>query len=63
VPTSTEMPTTTPSPTPKPAPVPCRRFDTPSFIGGIVLTVGLLAICFVAWKFYMARTDRNYHTL
>ncbi|XP_037921378.1 uncharacterized protein LOC119658183, partial [Hermetia illucens] len=48
-------PTTPPSPstttTVKPPPN-CRHFDGPSFIGGIVLTIGLLAISFVAYKFY-----------
>ncbi|XP_037031507.1 sialomucin core protein 24-like [Bradysia coprophila] len=71
VPTPTTPPTPTPStstttpapPTPKPEPIPCRRFDGPSFIGGIVLTVGLIAISFVVWKFYKSRTERNYHTL
>lgn len=64
-PNSTIVPPTTtePPPTPKPIPPPCRRFDGPSFIGGIVLAVGLMAISIVAWKFYKARTDRNYHTL
>ncbi|KAK5650252.1 hypothetical protein RI129_001281 [Pyrocoelia pectoralis] len=40
-----------------------RQFDGPSFIGGIVLATGLMAIGFVAFKFYKARTERNYHTL
>lgn len=40
-----------------------RHFDGSSFVGGIVLTCGLLAIAFVSWKFYKARTERNYHTL
>uniref|UniRef100_T1JDL8 Uncharacterized protein n=1 Tax=Strigamia maritima TaxID=126957 RepID=T1JDL8_STRMM len=39
------------------------RFDTGSFIGGIVLTLGLMAIAFVGYKFYRARTEHNYHTL
>ncbi|GIY18350.1 hypothetical protein CEXT_410781 [Caerostris extrusa] len=40
-----------------------RHFDAPSFIGGIVLALGLLAIIYVSFKFYKARTERNYHTL
>ncbi|XP_018574235.1 sialomucin core protein 24-like [Anoplophora glabripennis] len=75
--TTTITPTTTSS-TPKPitvttakptgapptTPVPShRRFDGPSFIGGIVLALGLVAIGFVAFKFYKARTELNYHTL
>lgn len=46
-----------------PAPHHSRQFDGPSFIGGIVLASGLMAIGFVAFKFYKARTERNYHTL
>lgn len=53
--------TTVPS---KPSPVPSgRHFDPPSFIGGTVLSLGLLAIVYVGFKFYKARTERNYHTL
>lgn len=40
-----------------------RRFDGPSFIGGIILTIGILAVTYVGFKFYRARTERNYHTL
>ncbi|XP_065352962.1 sialomucin core protein 24-like [Cloeon dipterum] len=58
--TSTKAPSTTVAPVP---PVPGRKFDGPSFIGGIVLALGCMAISFVAWKFYKARTERNYHTL
>lgn len=59
--TTTTTTTTTPaSPTPRP---PCNHFDFPSFIGGIVLTLGILAISLVAYKFYKARNERNYHTL
>jgi len=64
--TTTTATTTTPSPsttTAKPQPQPCRRFDGPSFIGGIVLAVGLAGIGYVIWKFYKSRTERNYHTL
>ncbi|XP_076357105.1 uncharacterized protein LOC143250447 [Tachypleus tridentatus] len=52
---STLLPTATPSST--------RRFDAPSFIGGIVLSLGFLAIMYVGFKFYKARTESNYHTL
>ncbi|KAF2884887.1 hypothetical protein ILUMI_21258 [Ignelater luminosus] len=54
---------TTPTTTVAPAPHHSRQFDGPSFIGGIVLASGLMAIGFVAFKFYKARTERNYHTL
>ncbi|CAG2055125.1 unnamed protein product [Timema podura] len=38
--------------------------QTPSTsAGGIILCMGIIAIAFVAWKFYKARTERNYHTL
>ncbi|XP_060524829.1 sialomucin core protein 24-like [Cylas formicarius] len=40
-----------------------RKFDGPSFVGGIILALGLVAIGFVAFKFYKARTEMNYHTL
>ncbi|XP_055912475.1 uncharacterized protein LOC129946353 [Eupeodes corollae] len=56
--TTTEIPSTTAAP-----PVPCHHFNGTSFIGGIVLTLGLLAISLVAYKFYKARNERNYHTL
>ncbi|XP_022827995.1 proteoglycan 4-like [Spodoptera litura] len=40
-----------------------RAFDGPSFIGGIILTLGLLAIGFMGFKYYKNQTERNYHTL
>lgn len=40
-----------------------RHFDAASFIGGIVLCAGIIAIVFFGLKFYKARTERNYHTL
>ncbi|XP_041979989.1 surface protein-like [Aricia agestis] len=40
-----------------------RGFDGPSFIGGIILTLGLLAIGFMGFKYYKNQTERNYHTL
>ncbi|CAH0719878.1 unnamed protein product, partial [Brenthis ino] len=40
-----------------------RGFDGPSFFGGIVLTLGLLAIGFMGFKYYKNQTERNYHTL
>lgn len=39
-----------------------RHFDGASFIGGIVLATGLIALGFASLKFYKARTA-NYHTL
>ncbi|GFT59444.1 uncharacterized protein NPIL_155691 [Nephila pilipes] len=70
--TTTSSSTTTPASTTitdstvptKTTPIPTgRHFDAPSFIGGIVLALGLLAIIYVSFKFYKARTERNYHTL
>ncbi|XP_055373053.1 sialomucin core protein 24 [Condylostylus longicornis] len=65
--TSTNTPKTTVPPittsTTPPPPQPCRRFDGPSFIGGSVLSMGLVAISFICYKFYKARNERNYHTL
>ncbi|KAL1505309.1 hypothetical protein ABEB36_004903 [Hypothenemus hampei] len=40
-----------------------RKFDGPSFVGGIILAIGLIAIGFFSFQFYKARTERNYHTL
>ncbi|XP_063826841.1 porimin-like [Ostrinia nubilalis] len=40
-----------------------RGFDGPSFIGGIILTLGLLAVGFMGFKYYRNQTERNYHTL
>ncbi|XP_060594728.1 sialomucin core protein 24-like [Ruditapes philippinarum] len=40
-----------------------QHFDGASFIGGIVLCLGIVAIIFFGLKFYRARTERNYHTL
>ncbi|XP_019867670.1 integumentary mucin C.1 [Aethina tumida] len=65
--TKTTVSTTTATPAPKttaaPPPPNNRKFDGPSFVGGIVLALGLVAIGFVAFKFYKARTELNYHTL
>ncbi|XP_048526760.1 sialomucin core protein 24-like isoform X2 [Dendroctonus ponderosae] len=40
-----------------------RKFDGPSFVGGIILALSMVAIGFVALKFYKTRTELNYHTL
>ncbi|XP_076253480.1 uncharacterized protein LOC143191920 [Rhynchophorus ferrugineus] len=40
-----------------------RKFDGPSFIGGMILSLGMMAIAFVALKFYKSRSEQNYHTL
>ncbi|CAG9787660.1 unnamed protein product [Diatraea saccharalis] len=64
--TTTLKPTSKPSEVPKSTdtpPVQTRRFDGPSFIGGIILTLGLLAIGFMGFKYYKNQTERNYHTL
>ncbi|KAA0708523.1 Sialomucin core protein 24 [Triplophysa tibetana] len=37
-------------------------FDAASFIGGIVLVLGLQAVIFFLYKFCKSK-DRNYHTL
>ncbi|XP_042867608.1 sialomucin core protein 24-like isoform X3 [Penaeus japonicus] len=62
----TEAPTTLPpaTTTEKPCPTPDgRHFDAPSFFGGMVLAVGILAVAYAAWRFYKSRNERNYHTL
>ncbi|NWV03773.1 MUC24 protein, partial [Ptilonorhynchus violaceus] len=52
-----------PSTTAAPVPVPRKStFDAASFIGGIVLVLGLQAVIFFLYKFCKSK-DRNYHTL
>ncbi|RXM30261.1 Sialomucin core protein 24 [Acipenser ruthenus] len=51
---STVIPTT--------APHKKSTFDAASFIGGIVLVLGLQAVIFFLYKFCKSK-DRNYHTL
>ncbi|XP_078256006.1 sialomucin core protein 24 [Rhinoraja longicauda] len=57
IPGTTNGTTTTP-----PAPHKNSTFDAASFIGGIVLVLGLQAVIFFAVKFCKSK-DRNYHTL
>ncbi|XP_026089052.1 sialomucin core protein 24 [Carassius auratus] len=52
--TTTMSPTTSPSKS--------STFDAASFIGGIVLVLGLQAVIFFLYKFCKSK-DRNYHTL
>ncbi|XP_024234080.1 sialomucin core protein 24 isoform X1 [Oncorhynchus tshawytscha] len=47
---------------PSPAPHKKATFDAASFIGGIVLVLGLQAVLFFLYKFCKSK-DRNYHTL
>ncbi|KAM3932168.1 sialomucin core protein 24 [Leptodactylus fuscus] len=51
---------TTPVPTTSPSKK--NTFDAASFIGGIVLVLGVQAVVFFLYKFCKAK-DRNYHTL
>ncbi|XP_051648396.1 sialomucin core protein 24 isoform X1 [Manacus candei] len=66
--TPVTSPTTTPttpgtSATVTPAPAARKStFDAASFIGGIVLVLGLQAVIFFLYKFCKSK-DRNYHTL
>ncbi|XP_075270361.1 sialomucin core protein 24 [Opisthocomus hoazin] len=59
--TTTSIPGTNATVTPAPSP---RKstFDAASFIGGIVLVLGLQAVIFFLYKFCKSK-DRNYHTL
>ncbi|XP_035534246.1 sialomucin core protein 24 isoform X2 [Morone saxatilis] len=57
--TGTSTSTTTVSPSPEPHK---NTFDAASFIGGIVLVLGLQAVIFFLYKFCKSK-DRNYHTL
>ncbi|KFB34783.1 AGAP010727-PA-like protein [Anopheles sinensis] len=70
--TETTVPPTTPTTVtpPTPTPVPhCKRFDAFSFIGGMILAYGSLAISLVLYKFYKthwnspASNNGNYRTL
>ncbi|XP_039287916.1 sialomucin core protein 24 [Nilaparvata lugens] len=61
--TTTPVPHPTVPPTDSPAHKADRKFDSFSFIAGIVMAAGLMAIGLVAFKFYEARRDRNYHTI
>ncbi|XP_035851298.1 sialomucin core protein 24 isoform X2 [Sander lucioperca] len=54
---STSIAPTSPSPAPHK-----NTFDAASFIGGIVLVLGLQAVIFFLYKFCKSK-DRNYHTL
>ncbi|MCJ8750056.1 hypothetical protein PDJAM_G00194670 [Pangasius djambal] len=57
--TTTSNATTTTLP---PSPQKKSTFDAASFIGGIVLVLGLQAVIFFLYKFCKSK-DRNYHTL
>lgn len=52
----------TPTVVPTSAPSKSSTFDAASFIGGIVLVLGLQALVFFLYKFCKSK-DRNYHTL
>ncbi|XP_071372899.1 sialomucin core protein 24 isoform X2 [Centroberyx affinis] len=54
--------TTATAVTPSTAPHKDSTFDAASFIGGIVLVLGLQAVIFFLYKFCKSK-DRNYHTL
>ncbi|XP_014279202.1 salivary glue protein Sgs-3 [Halyomorpha halys] len=58
--TTTESPHTTSAPLPPPSD---RKFDAFSFLGGFALGLGLVAIGFLSWKFYLSRQENYYHTL
>ncbi|CAK6961876.1 sialomucin core protein 24 [Scomber scombrus] len=59
---STGTSTTTTPIVPTPAHHKNSTFDAASFIGGIVLVLGLQAVIFFLYKFCKSK-DRNYHTL
>nr|XP_046228503.1 sialomucin core protein 24 isoform X1 [Scatophagus argus] len=63
VPSSTASGTNATTTTISPSPAPHKNtFDAASFIGGIVLVLGLQAVIFFLYKFCKSK-DRNYHTL
>ncbi|KAG7508135.1 hypothetical protein JOB18_003866 [Solea senegalensis] len=61
-PNTTSTTTITPPVSPTPASQKNSTFDAASFIGGIVLVLGLQAVIFFLYKFCKSK-DRNYHTL
>lgn len=62
VPTQNSTVTNVTSASPTPSPSKSSTFDAASFIGGIVLVLGLQAVIFFLYKFCKSK-DRNYHTL
>ncbi|ELK00629.1 Sialomucin core protein 24 [Pteropus alecto] len=67
VPTATPLPTnstgtTNTTLTPTSQPMRKSTFDAASFIGGIVLVLGVQAVIFFLYKFCKSK-ERNYHTL
>ncbi|XP_066229604.1 sialomucin core protein 24 [Saccopteryx leptura] len=69
VPTTTSLSSTTTTPgssnttlTPTSQPMRKSTFDAASFIGGIVLVLGVQAVIFFLYKFCKSK-ERNYHTL
>ncbi|XP_078130130.1 sialomucin core protein 24 isoform X2 [Sander vitreus] len=62
-PSSTSVGNSTSTTPTSPSPAPHKNtFDAASFIGGIVLVLGLQAVIFFLYKFCKSK-DRNYHTL
>uniref|UniRef100_A0A9L0SIH0 CD164 molecule n=1 Tax=Equus caballus TaxID=9796 RepID=A0A9L0SIH0_HORSE len=60
--TATTSGTTNTTLTPTPQPARKSTFDAASFIGGIVLVLGVQAVIFFLYKFCKSK-ERNYHTL
>ncbi|XP_052871794.1 integumentary mucin C.1-like [Anopheles cruzii] len=56
--TTTAVPPTTTTPAPTPVPH-CKRFDAYSFVGGMILAYGSLAISLVLYKFYQMHRNGN----
>ncbi|XP_022177673.1 porimin-like [Myzus persicae] len=52
-----------PTPEPTPAPSPARSWDGPSFLGGMVLAFGIVAVGFVGYRFFYLGRGGAYHTL
>ncbi|XP_037605990.1 sialomucin core protein 24 [Sebastes umbrosus] len=62
-PSNSSIPISTSTTPVAPSPAPHKNtFDAASFIGGIVLVLGLQAVIFFLYKFCKSK-DRNYHTL
>ncbi|KAE9536693.1 hypothetical protein AGLY_007095 [Aphis glycines] len=62
-PTTQSPNTTTTALPPTPEPSPARSWDGPSFLGGMVLAFGIVAVGFVGYRFFYLGRGGAYHTL
>uniref|UniRef100_A0A2H8TJ43 Porimin n=1 Tax=Melanaphis sacchari TaxID=742174 RepID=A0A2H8TJ43_9HEMI len=60
---TTVSPNVTTAVPPTPEPSPARSWDGPSFLGGMVLAFGIVAVGFVGYRFFYLGRGGAYHTL